>query len=142
MARINGTSLEEIFSTLTLDIVEEMNRLHPYGGVENPMARPILIIMPNCIGSMPSAVTIGRNIGVRMIVEEMLSTKHPMMRRTALIRRSTRNLLCAKPRMNEPTRTGTLSMERYEANDVASPTMNRVAPMTMMASLKALSVIS
>ena len=68
--------------------------------------------MPNWIGSMPSCFTIGRKIGVRMIVEEMLSTKQPMMRKMMFMKSSTRNLLCAYPKMNPPILIGILSIAR------------------------------
>ena len=128
---IKGINFTEIFSTLTFDMVEEINRLHPYGGVEKPIARPILMIIPNCIGSIPSSLTIGRNIGVRIIVDEILSTKQPMIRSTALIRSNTIILLCAKPNIKVPTFIGILSIARYDANDVASPTIKSVAPITI-----------
>ena len=61
---------------------------------------------------MPSSLTIGRKIGVRMIVEEMLSTKQPMTRNTMFISRRTMNLLLAYPRMNPPILMGILSIAR------------------------------
>ena len=43
------------------------NRLTPIGGVTNPIARLTTIMIPKWIGFMPTAVTIGRRIGVRII---------------------------------------------------------------------------
>ena len=62
---------------LTPDTAVATNKFAPYGGVINPIANATVITSPKCTGSIPNFVTIGSNIGVKIIIEEMLSTKHP-----------------------------------------------------------------
>ena len=53
------------------------NRLTPIGGVTNPIARLTTIMIPKWIEFMPTAVTIGRRIGVRIRIAGVVSITIP-----------------------------------------------------------------
>lgn len=53
------------------------NKLMPIGGVTKPMAKFTIIMTPKCRGDTPTAVTIGRRIGVRMRMAGVVSMTMP-----------------------------------------------------------------
>ena len=89
------------------------------------MARFTVITIPNWIGLIPIPATIGKRIGVRITVEEILSIKHPTTRRNRLItRRIAMGLLIPKiPFARVP---GTWDIVRNLANAMEIPTRNVV----------------
>ena len=50
-----------------------------------PIARSIVITIPNCTGVSPHCSAVGRRIGARMMVAEILSMKQPTISNKAEI---------------------------------------------------------
>lgn len=69
------------------------NNTVPTGGVVSPMQRLRTIIIPKCSGVIPSAVTTGKKIGVKIRTAGVISMKVPTNRRIRLMNRRIMNLL-------------------------------------------------
>ena len=86
---------------------------------------------------MPNPVMIGRKIGVKITVEEILSIKHPTTNRNKLITRR-----IAKGfdifRILLATDVGTCDIVRNLAKDMEIPTKNVVCPLVSTVSFTAL----
>ena len=52
----------------------------PTGGVTRPIARPVIIIAPNCKSLIPTCCIIGRRIGVSKRIAGETSMKVPIIR--------------------------------------------------------------
>ena len=67
MVTNNGNSGFITVCIFTLATLQPINSTDPTGGVHRPTHRFNTIIMPKCIGSIPSwVVTIGKNMGVKI----------------------------------------------------------------------------
>ena len=53
------------------------NKTLPTGGVHNPMLKFITITIPNCTGSIPSLMAMGKNIGVKINTAGVISINVP-----------------------------------------------------------------
>ncbi len=69
----------------TLPTAQATNSTGPTGGVMVPMPRLTISTMPNCTGSMPSALTTGRKIGVPIMISGAMSMNVPSTSRVTLI---------------------------------------------------------
>ena len=61
------------------------NKTDPTGGVQSPIHKLSTIMIPNWIGSIPKAVTTGKNIGVKISTAGVISIKIPTKRRSIFI---------------------------------------------------------
>ena len=57
-----------ISSIFALLIIEATNRQSPRGGVTNPIPTARMVIAPKCTGSTPKDFTIGKKMGVIIII--------------------------------------------------------------------------
>ena len=69
----------------------------PTGGVQSPTQRFSTITMPKCTGSIPSATTTGRKMGVKMRMAGVMSMNVPTVSRMTLMRRKTTSGLSMAP---------------------------------------------
>ena len=65
------------FSILVLTTPIPTNKTDPTGGVHNPIHKFNTIIIPNCIGSIPIDLIIGRNMGVKINTAGVISINIP-----------------------------------------------------------------
>ena len=70
-------------------MAQPTNCVVPTGGVFRPSAQLISMTMPNCTGSMPYFIAMGRKIGVAMRMVAAMSMNVPRMNRITLISRNT-----------------------------------------------------
>ena len=80
------------FSILVLTTPIPTNKTDPTGGVHNPMHKFNTIIIPNCIGSIPMDLIIGRNMGVKINTAGVISINIPTNSNIRLIINNTINL--------------------------------------------------
>ena len=111
------------------------NKLIPYGGVQNPIAKFIVNIIPNVIGLIPKFKTIGNKIGVNIIVPGILSINIPTIIKKIFIKIKITIPLSLSDVINVAIFRGICSIVNNAAKAVDSPTMNVVAPLTTIASL-------
>ena len=88
-------------------MAQPMNCVVPTGGVFRPSAQLISITMPNCTGSMPCAMAIGRKIGVQIRIVLAMSMNVPRMNRIRLIRKNTTQGLSEMLAIALPARSAT-----------------------------------
>ena len=74
-----------------------INSMEPTGGVHRPILRFRIIMIPKCIGSIPSSITIGKKIGVKIRTAGVMSMNTPTNSRIRLIMISITNLLSLIP---------------------------------------------
>src|SRR5690554_2419467 len=80
---MRGLTTSCIFMLATL---QPMNNTEPTGGVQSPMFRFSIMMMPKCMGSMPNCVvTMGKNMGVKINTAGVMSIKIPTKSRMKLI---------------------------------------------------------
>ena len=108
----------------------------PYGGLQKPIARFIVSIIPKVTGCIPMPVQIGSRIGVRIIVAGMLSTNMPTISRKMLIIKRISIAFPVSPSIPCAIIFGICAIVRNAANTVEKPTIKVVAPFTTIASLK------
>ena len=68
-------------------MAQPTNCVVPTGGVLSPRAQLISISMPNCTGSMPAFIAIGRKIGVQIRMVAAMSMNVPSTNRMTLMSR-------------------------------------------------------
>src|SRR5690606_24769534 len=85
IAMNNGNRGLMTFSMVVLAIPTPTKSTEPTGGVQSPIQRLSTITMPNCMGSIPSSVTIGRKMGVNMSTAGVMSIKMPTNNNNKLI---------------------------------------------------------
>ena len=102
------------------------NRLTPIGGVTNPIARLTTIMIPKWIGFMPTAVTIGRRIGVRIRIAGVVSMTIPTIRRNTLITRIRTILLVKCVRIQVLTICGICIRVRTLENAIDAARINMI----------------
>ena len=56
---------------------QPMKRQVPTGGVQRPMERFAIIVIPKCTGCIPKEVTTGKKIGVKIKIAGVMSIKVP-----------------------------------------------------------------
>ena len=88
-------------------IAQPTNCVVPTGGVFRPSAQLISITMPNCTGSMPYFIAIGRKIGVQIRIVLAMSMNVPRMNRIRLIRKNTTQGLVEMPAISSPVKSAT-----------------------------------
>ena len=52
-----------------------INSMEPTGGVHRPILRFRIIMIPKCIGSIPSSITIGKKIGIKALRDVAMIVK-------------------------------------------------------------------
>ena len=124
--------------TKLFEIADATNKSIPYGGVQKPIAKFIVSIIPNVIGDIPKETAIGSKIGVSIIVAGILSINIPTSNKKILINRRTMKPLLLTDSINEAILAGICSIVKSAAKAVDKPTIKVVAPFTTIASLKAM----
>src|SRR5699024_3982111 len=71
----------------------------PTGGVQSPMQRLRIMMIPKCTGSMPISVTMGRKIGVKISTAGVISIKVPTKRSIRFISNNITMGLLLTPKM-------------------------------------------
>jgi hypothetical protein len=61
-----GMTNRAILGTLVFAICDAMNRFKPTGGVNIPIARLTIMMIPKCTGSNPKLSAIGKRIRVKI----------------------------------------------------------------------------
>ncbi|MNL55560.1 hypothetical protein D3C87_1789830 [compost metagenome] len=95
-------------SILISPILQPVNRIVPTGGVMVPRDRLKIIMMPNCTGSMPNWVQMGRNMGVKISTAGVGSIKVPTSNSTRFMIRRMSRKLSVKESRPEAIRAGIL----------------------------------
>ena len=80
----------------------------PTGGVINPIPKLSIIIIPKCMGSTPTTITIGKKIGVVIKILADISIIIPRNNRTMLIINKTTTLSVENPNIPLATIFGIL----------------------------------
>ncbi len=77
MARKKGMMCRITFVMVVFAMPQPRNKHDPTGGVQMPMHKLVIIMMPKWTGWTPSCLTIGKNIGVKMSTAGVISIKVP-----------------------------------------------------------------
>lgn len=119
------------------------NKLAPKGGVQKPIAKLTVIMTPKWTGSIPIPWTIGSKIGVRMIMEAIVSMNIPTIRSIIFISNSMINGFSDTEVIMLATSTGTRSRVSSRPNEAAittiTSTVAEVSPDFRKTLLKSLS---
>ena len=83
--------------TVVLAIPQPRNRHVPTGGVQSPMHKFIIIIMPKCRGCMPRFLTTGRKMGVKIRTAGVMSINVPTVSNIRFMISRIATLLLVKP---------------------------------------------
>ena len=111
MARNKGMSGRITLEIVVFAILTPTNSIEPTGGVQIPILRLSIMMIPKWIGSIPKSVTIGRNIGVKMSTAGVISIKVPTNKSTKLINNKMITGLSLKERRKEVTFCGICSKD-------------------------------
>lgn len=98
-----GSNGRTTFTIVVLATPTPTNNTVPTGGVQSPIDKFRIMIIPKCTGSIPSSTTIGRNIGVKMSTAGVISIKTPTKRSIKLISSKMTILLSLKARIDSVT---------------------------------------
>ena len=90
-ARKNGIINLNILSNFIFATAAPTNRLHPYGGVQSPIAKLTAITTPKWTGFIPKAFTVGNNIGAITMIAGTVSKNNPIKSKIKFIKKSTTN---------------------------------------------------
>lgn len=104
------------------------NRFTPSGGVQNPIAKLTVKMTPNKIGSIPNANATGKRIGVRIIIDEMVSMNMPTKSKNRFITNSTTIGLSENAVSQLARSTGIRSIVIKRPNVVAMITRTNTVP--------------
>src|SRR5690625_5211165 len=85
IARYIGSIGLNISAIDDLATLAPRNRTLPTGGVHKPIHKFITIMMPKCNGDMPSSVTTGKKMGVKIKTAGVISIKIPTSSKITLI---------------------------------------------------------
>ena len=117
----------------TLPTAQATNSAGPTGGVISPMPRLTISTMPNCTGSIPSALTTGRKIGVPIMISGAMSMKVPSTSRMTLISSKVMIGSSVIPRMKATVCAGTCSSAISQPKAVAVPMISMTIPVVRTA---------
>lgn len=137
-AAINGRIRFEMLSTEVSATADAKNRFAPYGGVMKPIAKLMVITIPNCTGSIPMPTAIGSRIGVRIMQEDILSIKQPMISNMILTNIIMTIGLLVKDNSPLATIVGICAIVRYAAKAMDKPIIKVVCPLTRTVSRNAM----
>ena len=112
LANEKGTAARNMVPMPSLDMADATFKHIPTGGVMSPIANPVISMTPNWIGETPSAVTAGRNTGVKSRIAGLTSTKVPVIRMIATITRRIMNTGRSSPDTRPATAWGICSMAK------------------------------
>src|SRR5699024_12124862 len=136
MTATNGSTPTATCSNLTLPTLEATNRLTPSGGVTKPIASDTTSTTPKWTGSMPTEVTTGSRIGVKMINAEIVSMNMPTIKSRMMMMTSMK--IGFEVRFINPSAIvfGICSSVMKNANDTEKLMMIIVVALMSMVSMK------
>ena len=96
----------------------------PTGGVTRPMARPVIIIAPNCSGEKPYCCMTGSRMGVSNRMAGLTSMKVPIIRISTSKISAMAHAGRLRDMKNAPTVCGTFCMVSTHVKMVVKPMMS------------------